>query len=421
MTTQLPQVRVAAKNLPPLPPNWEWGTVVDAAANEENAVVDGPFGSNLKLSDYIEPPGVPVLTTRNLRQGFGPATLRYISLKKSEELSRSLVRAGDVLMAKIGSCGVSCIYPDHMPPASIPANLLKVTVHPFLAPKYAHYYFSSTTFQGFLQEIITATAQPAFNVSKFRLLPFAFAPVLEQPRVVAEIEKQFTRLDAAVAALKRVQASLKRYRASVLKAACEGRLVPTEAELARAEGRDYEPADMLLARILKERRARWEADQLAKMHATANPPKDHKWKAKYKEPEAPNIASLPEQPEGWACATVEQVSWLVQYGSSAKTGEGNSGVPVLRMGNITADGGLDLNDLKYLPSDHSEFPELFLQVGDLLFNRTNSPELVGKSAVYHGAPLPCSFASYLIRVRTLDGCVPDYVAYSLNSTIADLD
>ena len=72
-------------------------------------------------------------------------------------------------------------------------------------------------------------------------------PLPEQRRIVAEIEKQFTRLDASVAALKRVQANLKRYRASVLNAACEGALVPTEAELARSEGRDYEPADRLLS------------------------------------------------------------------------------------------------------------------------------------------------------------------------------
>jgi hypothetical protein len=65
-------------------------------------------------------------------------------------------------------------------------------------------------------------------------------PSAEQERIVAEIDKQFTRLDAAVAALNRAKANLKRYRATVLKAACEGRLVPTEAELARKEGRNYE-------------------------------------------------------------------------------------------------------------------------------------------------------------------------------------
>ena len=62
-------------------------------------------------------------------------------------------------------------------------------------------------------------------------------PLPEQRRIVAEIEKQFTRLEAGVAALRRVQANLKRYRAAVLKAACEGRLVPTEAELAKTQGR----------------------------------------------------------------------------------------------------------------------------------------------------------------------------------------
>ncbi len=64
----------------------------------------------------------------------------------------------------------------------------------------------------------------------------------DQHSIVAEIEKQFSRLDEAVANLKRVKANLKRYKAAVLKAAVEGRLVPTEAELARCDGRDVEPA-----------------------------------------------------------------------------------------------------------------------------------------------------------------------------------
>ena len=114
-------------------------------------------------------------------------------------------------------------------------------------------------------------------------------PLAEQRRIVAEIETQFTRLDASVAALRRAQANLKRYRASVLKDACEGRLVPTEAELASSEGREYEPADVLLERILAERRARWESQE--------------KRRGKYKEPSAPDTSTLPELPEGWVWAT----------------------------------------------------------------------------------------------------------------------
>ena len=134
------------------------------------------------------------------------------------------------------------------------------------------------------------------NISQavIKHFPFILAPLPEQRRIVAEIEKQFTRLDASVAALKRVQANLKRYRASVLKAACEGKLVPTEAELAEAEGRDYEPAGQLLARILSERRARWQSQE--------------KRGRKYKEPAAPDTSNLPKLPDGWVWCSVAQLA-----------------------------------------------------------------------------------------------------------------
>ena len=97
-----------------------------------------------------------------------------------------------------------------------------------------------------------------------------------------------------MAALRRAQANLKRYRASVLKDACEGRLVPTETELARSEGRDFQSAAVLLEHILAERRARWESQE--------------KRRGKYKEPSAPDPSALPELPEGWVWATVEQLA-----------------------------------------------------------------------------------------------------------------
>jgi type I restriction enzyme S subunit len=268
-----------------------------------------------------------------------------------------------------------------------------------------------------LASVATGSTFSAVSSQQLKEHHLVLAPSNEQPRIVDEIEKQLTRLDAATAALKRVQANLKRYRASVLKAACEGRLVPTEAELARKEGRDYEPADKLLQRILRERRARWEADTLAKMQASGKPPKDNHWKQKYKEPSAPDTTNLPPLPKGWCWATVDQLSWRVQYGTSAKCSEVGE-VPVLRMGNIQVDGSIRTQgNLKFLPKAHAEFPELLLDSGDLIFNRTNSAELVGKSAAYVGEPRPCSFASYLIRVSFVAGCDSSYVASCLNSVM----
>jgi type I restriction enzyme S subunit len=141
------------------------------------------------------------------------------------------------------------------------------------------------------------------------------APRTEQDRIVAAIEQHLSDIDAGVAALKRILANLKRYRASVLKAACEGRLVPTEAELARKEGRDYEPADVLLRRMLQERRERWEADQLAKMKAKGQVPRDERWKAKYEEPKGLEASELPELPEGWVWAGLGQLTSLITSGS----------------------------------------------------------------------------------------------------------
>jgi predicted GIY-YIG superfamily endonuclease len=80
-------------------------------------------------------------------------------------------------------------------------------------------------------------AQPNISQGIIRNLEIPVPPLDQQKRIVAEIEKQFSRLDEAVANLKRVKANLKRYKAAVLKAAVEGRLVETEAELARREGR----------------------------------------------------------------------------------------------------------------------------------------------------------------------------------------
>jgi type I restriction enzyme S subunit len=287
----------------------------------------------------------------------------------------------------------------------------------WIDPSWLLYFVQTDDFVQAMSRLVQGVLYPAVRPKDIRSYPLPVAPLSEQRRIVAEIEKQFTRLEAGVAALKRVQANLKRYRATVLKAAVEGRLVPTEAELARREGRSYEPADELLKRILAERRDRWEADQLARSRASGKLPKDDKWKQKYKEPSEPETAGLPSLPEDWTWTTAEQSSWPVQYGSSAKTSEEPGGVPVLRMINITSDGRLNLEDLKYLPPNHNEFPDLLLQAGDLLFNRTNSPELVGKSAVYRAIPSPCSFASYLIRVRAIEGCSPTYLAFCLNSAL----
>jgi type I restriction enzyme S subunit len=203
-----------------------------------------------------------------------------------------------------------------------------------LHPQYVLFYMGTAVsvfkYTGRGTTISGVTKKQLANV-EFRL-----PPLPEQRRIVAEIEKQFTRLEAAVGALKRVQANLKRYRAAVLKAAVEGRLVPTEAELARAEGRSYEPASELLKRILVERRARWEAAQLAKFRASGKVPKDDKWKHKYGEPSQPEVADLSELPKGWIWSSVGQL-FDVHVGATPSRGKPefwNGDIPWVSSGEV---------------------------------------------------------------------------------------
>src|SRR5262249_25752184 len=126
-------------------------------------------------------------------------------------------------------------------------------------------------------------------------------------------------------------------------------------------------------------------------------------------------------PAGWALVALGDVLERVQQGTSVRTERaapggigGMGGIPVLRMANIQ-DGEIDLRDLKTVPPAALDLPAPTLKRGDILFNRTNSPELVGKAAVFE-ADLQASFASYLLRLVCDERlAVSRYVCYWINS------
>ncbi len=237
----------------------------------------------------------------------------------------------------------------------------------------------------------------------FAHFPFPLPPIAEQHRIVAEIEKQLTRLDASVAALRRARVNLKRYRASVLKDACEGRLVPTEASLARAEGREYEHAGQLLQCILKERRARWESQE--------------KRRGAYKEPASPDTSALPELPEGWVWATVEQLA-EIQGGiqkQPKRTPIANA-YPFLRVANVHR-GSLSLDEIHKIELFPGELERLRLVAGDLLVVEGNgSPSQIGRMATWSGEIEDCVHQNHIIRVRTDPGILHSFVELYWNSS-----
>ncbi|MGE6759050.1 restriction endonuclease subunit S [Corallococcus interemptor] len=247
--------------------------------------------------------------------------------------------------------------------------------------RYLSYFLNSAGFVFFAAHLNEGD-RPRVNFDQIAQFPIPAPPRQEQVGIADEIEKQLTRLDAGITALKRVQAQLKRYRSAVLKAACEGRLVPTEAEVARREKRDYEPADRLLARTLKERRTSWEAEQLAKMKAAGKLPKDDKWKAKYVEPIAPDTTALPHLPSGWIWSTIDQLCSLVTKGSSPNWQGFDycaSGVLFIRSQNVGW-GLLQLEERVFLPAAFNQKESRsVLAEGDVLLNIVGAS--IGRAAL----------------------------------------
>jgi type I restriction enzyme, S subunit len=118
-------------------------------------------------------------------------------------------------------------------------------------------------------------------------------------------------------------------------------------------------------------------------------------------------------PRLWPITTIGGLLDSANYGSSEKAKEIGA-YPMLRMNNLTYDGHLDLSDLKYLDLPEGQQERWLVRDGDILFNRTNSPELVGKTAVFRH-PVPMAYAGYLVRLRVSHEAVPEYISAFLNS------
>ena len=216
-----------------------------------------------------------------------------------------------------------------------------------------------------------------------------------QREIVAELEKQFSRLDEAVANLQRVKANLKRYKASVLKAAVEGRLVETEATLARREGRTYEAGEQLLRRILEERRAKWAGRGI------------------YKEPLGPVIDEMPQLPNGWTWARLDSLAAL-KGGitvDSKRNDPSARPVPYLRVANVQR-GFIDLSEVKYIIASPSDIDELRLVPGDVLFNEGGDRDKLGRGWIWEGQLLDCIHQNHVFRARMyLGGMSPKLVSW----------
>lgn len=371
-----------------LPTGWQWSTLGEISEKPQ-------YGWTTKA--VREGGSIKLLRTTDITTGdLGWKGVPFCK-EVPDNLEKYLVKPGDLLISRAGSVGFSYLV-SHTEPAVFASYLIRFRIKEGVSKRYVAYFLKSPAYWKAIGASKAGIAIPNVNAKKLAQVRIPIAPREQQEETVAEIEKQFSRLDEAVANLKRVKANLKRYKAAVLKAAVEGKLT----EEWRKAHPGIEPASKLLDRILAERRARWEEAELAKMEAKGKAPKNDKWKAKYKEPTGPDSADLPELPEGWVWASLGQLTWDSSYGTSVKCSYENDGPPVLRIPNVDK-AKIDLTDIKCAPNDLVVDGKDALAPGDMLVIRTNgSKPLIGRAAIVtEKFPQPITYASYLIRFRIL--------------------
>jgi type I restriction enzyme S subunit len=394
-----------------LPPGWESASL--AALCQINPPLD-----RCVVNDAVEVNFVPMRAVESEGAGLvRPEVRPYGEVKKGYTSFLS----GDVIMAKITPCmenGKTTVVPDL--PGSVCFGSTEFHV---IRPETG---VLARWIAGFLvQHEVRRSAQRAMTggVGQMRV-PAAFleslhipiAPTAEQERVADALDELLSDLDAGVAALERARDKLKLYRAAVLKAAVEGALT---AEW-RKEHPQTEPASELLKRILAERRRRWEEEQLRKFKEKGREsPKN--WKAKYKEPVAPDTTDLPPLPGGWCWASFDQIGETqggLQKSPSRKPVKNH--YPYLRVANVHR-GSLDVNELHRFELTEDELKRLRLEPGDLLIVEGNGSRTeIGRCALWQGEVQDCVHQNHIIRVRPLHGIAPKYADFFMNSPTGQL-
>lgn len=346
-----------------IPATWVWARI--------GQITDIVGGGTPRTNEprFWEGGNIPWLTPADL-SGYRAMRIadgrRFITADGLRESAATMVSAGTVLMSSRAPIGYAAIA---LRALSTNQGFKSFLPTPSLLPEYLYYFIIGNL--SLLLQHASGTTFQELNTSNATKIPVPVPPRAEQLRIVCAIEEHLSRLDAAVAALKRVQALVPRYRASVLKAAFEGRLVETEFDLAKEESRKAQHA-----------------------HAWLGGPA-----------EGP-ITWTESRLEGWIDIPALDLTRAAGYGTSEKCDYDGKGPPVLRIPNVNS-GRIDLTDMKHARKSEGLASATAIAPGDLLIIRTNgSRGLIGRGAVVMTElQSPHYFASYLIRLRLMPGPV----------------
>lgn len=348
-----------AQDLAELPQGWTWATLGDIGA-----VASGGTPSTKDADNFNG--DIPWITPADL-SGYDDKFInrgqRNISTSGLKASSAKILPAGTILFSSRAPIGYVAIASAD---CATNQGFKNLVVGSDIFNEYVYYFLKNS--KDIAESLASGTTFLEISGKKFSLIPIPLAPTREQHRIVAKIEELFTKLDAGIKELRHAQSQLKRYRQSVLNAAVTGELTKDWREAHQAE---LAPASELLARILKERREKWEQDHLARMESERKTPKNNDWKQKYREPAALDSSKLPTT-DGWCWIALELIAKAIDPQPSHRTPpQFDNGIPYVGMGDVKKDKKIDLkNARKVSPNVLAEHRERYqLKEGDFFIGK----------------------------------------------------
>ena len=316
----------------------------------------------------------------------------FISEELYEEFSKSGVpEPGDLMVTGVGTLGKTYVVKEGDKFYYKDASVLCFENYADLEPFFIKQIMESPSMKGQIKSNSSGTTVATLTMVRMVEYLIPLPPLAEQKRIVAKIEELMPFVEQYAAAstkLNTLNASFpEMMKKSILQEAVQGKLVLQDP--------NDEPASLLLKKIAEEKKRLIKEGKIKKLKPLPEITED----------EIPfNI------PESWEWARLASVCYDLRYGTSSKSSKTGEMV-VLRMGNIQ-NGEIDYSDLVY-SSDSIDNEKYKLDPLDILFNRTNSRELVGKTGIYRGE-LPAIFAGYLVQIRPII-IDPEYLNYVMNS------
>ena len=370
-------IDTASVNVPfELPDGWDWVPLEFIGANVPNAFADGPFGSNLKKEHYTTQKQVRIIQLSNVGlDGWRNANEKYTTYEHLTTIQRSEVKAGNIVIAKMMPAGRAIIVPHGVSDAFVlSSDCVKFVPHPLLNSQYICYAINSKWFHDQVIQDVHGIGRERTSLSNLKRYCIPVPSLGEQARIVSTMDTITHILNKIDSLQAKYADNLSVLKGKLIDIAIQGKLTEQLPEDGTAEE--------LYQQIQAEKQALIKAGMIKKE------------KSLYES----TVADVSfEIPETWRWVSIGSVCINIQYGSSKKSSSSGK-MAVLRMGNIQA--GRIVYDKLVYTSDDNEINNYPLEKGDLLFNRTNSMELVGKTAIYRGE-MPAIYAGYLVRVTPL--------------------